>query len=345
MQTVFTQVYDKSRELIGARCLEKRWPETQLRLQAFFNADGPNPDQASVLDLVRTELNMGDAFWTGDKKGKLQSSPGASAAAIFAIAQASANPSAKLEEIVSLLKMLKHLYFVSVSGSQSIWVADGPKVYDMWVYDMFGGKSEQKIKELLLQEDEFFGEDNRKFASDSFRQGKKITADILIKLDKPDANTLSTAKKWFLADAANDRDVAALIDLLRDGFKKIAALFNSTTVIFCDDAPERKDLDDATAAIKWVGRPGNYERLLAVYISSVFKKSAKGKTFWKVALAIMHEFSHRALGLRDIKSNGKIKPGFDLFEEEAQGNARNWEMFAGDLLGIIPTEILANFSR
>lgn len=55
---VFTEVYDKSRDLLKVQCFDNRWSNIEPKIKALLAADGFSDAEAPVLDLIRSSLNQ-----------------------------------------------------------------------------------------------------------------------------------------------------------------------------------------------------------------------------------------------------------------------------------------------
>ena len=70
--------------------------------------------------------------------------------------------------------MLKHFYFVSRAGNQSIWVTDDPAAYTEWPFNVLGGNCERQIRDALMHNIEVIGAENRKLLSDAFAVAQEM---------------------------------------------------------------------------------------------------------------------------------------------------------------------------
>jgi hypothetical protein len=258
---------------------------------------------------------------------------------------------AGFQDRAALLKAMKHFYFVEAKGSQSIWVVDNPKDYAKWTYDLFAGKTKEELKPLLKKDDEAFGADYRQLMSDALQLARKWSQDIVVKLapreGDPSAATLACVKRWFHPETAKPEEVKATVTTLVDGFKKICAATNSTSVIFSDRPHKRADAS-------WNGQTyasvNKKDSMNVIYIFKLFldagAKDGKGQIgkLWLCALTVIHELSHKLAGAKDIRYDTKgLKPGSGtLTSGEPIKNADTWGYFAADLVGALPAEVFKN---
>ncbi len=325
---LFTEVYDKSTQLLKTKCFEDRWSNVEAKIKALLAAGGFSEADAPVLDLIRSSL--ADAA-----KGKAN----VAEAVANEIISLSRPKTAGYQDRAALLKTLKHIYFVMKSGNQSVWVVDHPKDYDKWSYDKFGGSANDKVKQLLQQEAETYGAGNRQMFSSALQLARKISMDVSVKLGNKDARTLEKVKKWFLDDSPKDADVTKTVATLVEGFKKISALCNTSTVIFSDRPHKRVDPDYATtkAAVN------EDDKMPVIYVFQMFldygamnRLGVRGK-LWQCAKTVIHEMSHKLMGNDDIAyGTSGIKPGTSIKVADAIKNADSWGIFALDVAGCLP---------
>jgi hypothetical protein len=326
---VFTEVYDKSRQLLQTQCFDKRWSNIEAKLKGLLDASGPDSGQADVLDLVRKSL-MDSA------KGSKNYSK-AIAQEIVALVDKSKTG---YRDRAALLKMFKHLYFVERKGKQSIWVVDHPKAYLKWCYDTLDGLSEDKVLERLERNGEAFGADRRKLFSNSLQISRKWSSDALVKLDANAARTQRVVKRWFLDGTATDADYKNVVTKLKAGFKDIAAACNSTSVIFSDRPHKRAD----KSWYKHTYASVNSNDIMSViYIYEMFYKAANSyrtsmSPLWLCAETVIHELSHKKVGTKDhaYDSDGLKPGGAGITAAQAIDNADSWGYFAVDLAGMLP---------
>lgn len=344
----FTEVYDKSRNLLTSKCFEKGWPDAQSKLQPLFAPDGPARAQFDVLRWFRVSLEAKFVWGPAGERHPRTDAQMVADAIIDICKDSIKGTSHKLADVVALVKMLKHFYHVRAIGTQSIWIVDNPKRYDKWAYDLFAGKSEGQLRDLLMSDDEFFGEANRKLIADSFEWAKKWSSDVEHRLTYADLPTREIVKRWFLSKDASDAEVQGMAHRLLSGFFDMNRLFDSNTIIFCDEPAERKDAE----LNHWAAEVDVKERLFSVTLSQGFINEltepppTRGifhhpypKLYW-AALLLIHEFSHRALNTDDTAA-GTTQPGDPFFGRtfsplEAQANAQSWANFATELVGFRP---------
>jgi ParB-like chromosome segregation protein Spo0J len=334
---VFTEVYNKSVELLKVPALDDSWKTIEANLKTLLEDDGPNAGKAKVLDDLRDQLKKA-------AKGKGV----AKTAMAEEIAKASKTGAAGYQERAALIKTMQHFHMVAKKGGQSIWVVDPPKSFVTWPYDQLAGKNETDLKTELQADTEVFGSGNRKMMSDSLQLARKWSADVQIKLSSPNAKTLEKVKRWFHAEGASDDDAKATAGTLAEGFKKIHATCNSSRVIFSDRPHLRAsgEWDNVYASVNAA------DVMPVIYIFQVFIKAGKRNALgsvpklWLCALTVVHELTHKLVRTEDIRyDDDGLKPGDSFTAEQALKNADSWAYFAADMVGALSkgtiTKVLA----
>lgn len=326
---VFTEVYEKSIELLKSPVLHEDWKELEAGMKALLQPDGPAVEKAKVLEDLRDRLRA-----AAKKAGGV--SANAKAKEIARVSQPS---KAGFQERAALLKQMRHFYLVAKKGNQSIWVVDQPKSFGQWNYDLFNGKSEVELTTSLAKGNEVFGDGNRRMMSDALQLARKWSADTEVKLSAKSVATMNVIRRWFHEDGASDVDVEATRQTLIDGFKKITAACNSGKVIFSDRPHLRAsgDYDNTYASVN-AG-----DKMAVIYIYQVFlntgKRSITGKIpkLWLCALTVIHELTHKLKSTEDIRYDYQgLKPSATFPAEKAIINADSWAYFCGDVLGSVP---------
>lgn len=324
---VFTEVYNKSVELLKSPGMDDSWKVIEANLKTLLEDDGPNAGKAKVLDDLRDQLKKAS-------KGKAV----AKTAMAEEIVKASKTGSTGYQDRAALIKTMQHFHMVAKKGGQSIWVVDPPKAFSTWPYDQLAGKNEVDLKTELAANTEVFGSGNRKMMSDSLQLARKWSADVQIKLGTPNAKTLEKVKRWFHPADASAEDVAATAATLAEGFKKIHATCNSSRVIFSDRPHLRASgtWDNVYASVN----AGDV--MPVIYIFQVFLKAGKRNALgsipklWLCALTVVHELTHKLVRTEDIRyDDDGLKPGASFTAEQALKNADSWAYFAADMVGAL----------
>lgn len=320
---VFTDVYDKAKDLLTTKSLDPDWADIEAKLKALLGDDGPDDGRAGVLKEIRDKLDA-----VGKGKGK----PAEEAAK--EILRASNPSAAGFQDRAALLKAMKHFYFVRRKGNQKIWVVDCPKDYDQWTFDLFAGKSKVELQAKLKHEREAFGSGHRTLMSNALQLARKWSSDIVVKLGTPDKSTLKIVRRWFHFGPTTDQATKKTAAILLDGFKKISALCNSTRVIFSDRPHKRAGNTNVYASVN------ARDAMPVIYIFKLFldNKGPTGK-LWLCALTIIHEISHKLIDTEDIRyDDDGLKPRLSFSKKKTINNADTWGYFAADMVGALPQE-------
>ncbi|MCK7513617.1 MAG: hypothetical protein MZV70_62735 [Desulfobacterales bacterium] len=110
---VFTDVYEKSGELVQAPALHKDWEKIGAGLKALLQPEGPAVASAAALDTLRARL---------DRAAEREASQGKARAA--EILKAAVCSEAGYQDRAALVKQMQHFYLVKKKGGQSVWVVD-----------------------------------------------------------------------------------------------------------------------------------------------------------------------------------------------------------------------------
>ena len=330
---VFTEVYNKSIELLKAPALDASWKSIEANLKALLEDDGPNVGKAQVLDDLRGQLRKAS-------KGKGV----AKTAMAEEIVKASKTAATGYQDRAALIKTMQHFHMVAKKGGQSIWVVDMPKAFSTWPYDQLAGKSQVDLKAELAADAEVFGAGNRKMMSDSLQLARKWSADVQVKLASADAKTLAKVQRWFHPEGASAKDLVATTATLAEGFKKIHATCNSSRVIFSDRPHLRTSgkWDNVYASVN------DADAMPVIYIFQVFLKAGKRNVLgavpklWLCALTVVHELSHKLVKTEDIRyDDDGLKPGDGFTAEQALKNADSWAYFAADMVDALSKGTIA----
>jgi hypothetical protein len=142
-------------------------------------------------------------------------------------------------------------------------------------------------------------------------------------------------KRWFLDEASTDTELNQALTSLADGFKKISAACNASTLLFTDYLDWRKQRNDYFGAAFRGGEGGGFP---VIYLEGAFTR-LKGNTgkLWLCAETIIHELSHHELSTEDHRYDSSgLKPGKSTLPfSKAINNADSWGYFALDLAGYL----------
>lgn len=326
----FTEVYSSLISQLQTKSLDSSWNELESDLKSLCQAGGPDATKAACLKQVRDKI---EAF------GGIQNLLHPAKVHADVILKAAKSPGAGFQKRAAMLKTFKHLYFQTKKGNQSIWVVDHPKAYGTWAFDQVDGKPAKDVDAELQHETETFGDSRRRMMSDALQLARKWVMDIVVKLANGDADTLAIVKRWFHNDTDTEAQVKATALVLKEGFKKIENVCNSTTVIFSDRPHKRVDAswnEGTFASVR------SDDAMPVIYIFQAFLNAGKRTFFgnipklWLCALTVVHELSHKMVQTEDISYDYQgLKPGASVTPAEAIKNADSWAYFGADIVGVL----------
>ncbi len=199
------------------------------------------------------------------------------------------------------------------------------------------------LRSELEKDTEVFGGANRQLMSNALQLARKWSNDVHIKLTSSDAKMIDAVKRWFHQPGATEEEVKATIAILQNGFKKIAATCNSTSVIFSDRPHLRVSgrYDDSYASVN------ANDPMPVIYIFQAFLKTGKRNRFgvipelWLCALTIVHELSHKLMGTLDLKYDYQnLRPRAGFSTDDARNNADSWGYFTAYMMGVLTQDTL-----
>jgi hypothetical protein len=327
----FTDVYSSLISQLQTKSLDSSWSELEGELKALCQEGGPDAGKAACLKKLREKIDTFSGIQNLLNPAKVHAD---------VILKASKSPGAGFQKRAAMLKTFKHFYLHIKKGNQNIWIVDHPKDYGKWAFDELEGKPAKDVDALLQSEPEAFGSSRRRMMSDSLQLARKWVMDIVVKLSNADADTLAVVKRWFHNDADSEALVKATALVLKEGFKKIENVCNSTTVIFSDRPHKRADAswnEGTFASVR------SDDTMPVIYIFQAFLNAGKRTFFgnipklWLCALTVVHELSHKMVQTEDISYDYQgLKPGgASVTAADAIKNADSWAYFGADLVGVL----------
>ncbi|WP_295456203.1 M35 family metallo-endopeptidase [uncultured Thiodictyon sp.] len=324
MIETFTDAYRKTKDIIKEQTFEAEWDKfLKNEVKDLLGDDGPNCAKASSLNKLHTDIQH--------PEGVKQTSRTVEADAILDAARQ--GEAVKLQDRAAALKTLRHLYFQSSRGAQSIWVCSLPKDYAQWPYDELRGMSAVHLKTRLAQTDEIFTSGNMKKMSVGAQDALKWCQKVLISLASAkgkDKKSRDMVSRWFADENVDEIALDSLIEKLTAGFKKIQDVCNSNQLIFSDDIVDRSTQPNLWKTTYALVRD---EKLNVIYIEKVLLGRSGTKLEW--AITIVHELSHREVKTKDhFYSESGLKPNAVSFpSDKAIENADNWGFYAANVNG------------
>lgn len=326
MIETFTDAYRKTQDVIKKETFEKDWDSfLKTKIKKLMGDDGLNDAEAASLTKLQIDIKY--------PKGAAQTSRSVEADAILEAAkQDEAN---KLQDRAAVLKFLRHVYFISKRGAQSIWVCSPPKRYANWTYDEFAGLNKVELKSRLAHKTEIFSTGNMNKMSAGTQDALAWCQKVLISLAsaknkvQKDRDLVS---RWFADENTDAAKLDEIIEKLTAGFKKIRDVCNSNQLVFSDDTVDRStqpNLWKTTYALV------HDEKLHVIYVEKVLLGRSGTKLEW--AITIVHELSHREIKTKDhFYSESGLKPNAGSFpSDKALDNADNWGFYAANVNGAL----------
>jgi hypothetical protein len=331
----FTDVYKKARDVVGNQKFSPDWNsflKDKCSLQTYIGPKGFDTAKSKAPNLLREKLAAGVKDGQGEADQLVSAATAASGGSIT--------------ERAATLKFVRHVYLVSQRGGQNVWVYAPPKADATWVYDEIMG-TPVSIKAQLDRQEEIFSLEERKWMSGALLIARKVAEDCKSKLaggllKNVKSSTKEAIKRWFMDEDCGDAELAAAVEQLLAGFKKIATACNSSTLVFTDYPDWRTKRDDYYGAAFRGGEGGGFP---IIYLEGAFTRLT-GNTgkMWLCAQTILHELSHHDLLTDDHRYDHQgLKPSKTLFPyAKAIENADSWGYFAMDLAGYLSNADRAN---
>ena len=327
MMTSFSKAYKQLRDVITEQTFQEEWEKfiwVSGKAQKLLAEDGLSLGGAELLDEIRFRLKKIEAA----KRPQAMLDACVSTEKVGSVADRAA-----------ALKMLSHLYQEMNRGGQDVWVYAPPKSYSAWIFSEIKG-GDDKIKAKLGESNEVYSSGDRAVMLSALDQARKWSHDATHKLAAADNATKAMVRRWFADDNTDDDDVTKAIEKLKDGFKSIVAVCNSSRLVFSDDPIDRlKVYNKKTGKVGWDDWAfiKSTEKMDVVYIQGAFLNAGATGKIWKCALTIVHELSHRQVRTDDIMYDYQgLKPHKKSFpHKKALKNADSWAYFATDLAGCL----------
>lgn len=243
----------------------------------------------------------------------------------------------------AVIKFLRHLYLMTMRGSQHVWLFSSPKAYAHYPSDEFWSarSSAALLKRKLADRTEQFSDKQKGDLSDGALLALNWCqkTNMVLATAKSETASMALVKKWFADDTTPTGEIETLIENLARGFKKITGTINSNLLIFTDmpslrgaTSGQDKGLLDSEAFVY----AGRHEKLPIVYVENGFFQDGanvlSGKSNW--ARIIVHEITHLDCSTDDKKyAWAGISPGTKISVADAAVNADSWAYFAADCGG------------
>jgi len=293
----------------------KEWQPLVKRLHGLMGEVGFNGGDANALVELRN-------FLATAKNGRKASEE---RALLEAVGGWSDDTNAAIEDKAkmraSALKLLRHVYMLSKSGSRAVWVVALPREFRDWPSDDINarGTTQGAARVMLASRDEIFSEEQKKqLGSATFNAlawCHRATAALAAagaaahgKGTPANNSALAVVKRWFADPAVSESELKGYIDTLQLGFKQIIAMLNRGQFVLTDWVPLRTA--SAADELSFLNSeaftfPANAEGMDVVYIERSFfvdhpGNVLKGQRNW--IRILVHELSHLVCGTEGVPS-------------------------------------------
>ena len=347
----FRSEYDAAREVLASDgSFDADWQAIVAQLAQLMGHDGFDVARADALDeLRRRATHGGDATRVDEAEGLLRAiGPGSDGGLVADAARRRA----------AALKLLRHVYLESRSGSRGVWIVALPSEFTDWPSTQFSDTAANVAgaRQLLAGRREHFDVEQRRWLGVATLQGlawcqraAMVLADARRARGDADARMQARAvvRRWFaepgLTETALDKRVATLAR----GFKDIVAALNRGRFVITDWVPLRAastGLEAEFLRTEAFAFRARSEGMDVVYVEGAFFDDIagnvlRGQANWTRIL--VHELSHLVCGTHDV-NNGHaryawsgIGPHAGYPSGETIRNADNWAFFAADCAGAL----------
>jgi hypothetical protein len=355
----FRSEYDAAREVLAsADGFDADWQAVVGQLALLMGHDGFDVARAEALDELRRRATHGaDATRVDEAEGLLRAiGPGTGGGLVADAARGRA----------AALKLLRHVYLESRSGSRGVWIVALPSEFTDWPSSQFADTAANVAgaRQLLAGRREHFDCAQRRWLGAATQQGlawcqraamvladarrprRAATPDLA---ERPDARVLARAlvRRWFAEPGLGEGALDKLVSALARGFKDIVASLNRGRFVITDWVPLRSASTGVeveflrTEAFAFRARS---EGMDVVYVEGAFFDDIagnvlRGQANWTRIL--VHELSHLVCGTHDV-NNGQtryawsgIGPHAGYPSGDTLRNADNWAFFAADCAGAL----------
>ncbi len=319
----YSEAYAKARDVFSTQQFEAGWQKffvETCRVKGLLGATGLDASCNSGLNKIRDRVAA--------EVGK-----GVASGAVILKSAQSGVAGGSLQERAAAVKMLKHTYLVQHTEGQDVWVYSPPKDHVGWIFDEIVG-SPEVIEPKLSSDVEIFSTTEREWMSSCLKIALKVCEDTRTKLSAKSDATAEIVKRWFIDPAAGDVETASAFEKLSEGFKKIAVVCGSKTLMFTDYPDWRAQRNKYFGGAMPGGEGGGFP---VIYLEGAFTRLTgnTGKQ-WLCVETIIHEFSHHEVRTRDHRYDSSgLKPSAAFPYAKAIENADSWGYFALDLAGYL----------
>ena len=352
----FRSEYDAAREVLASGdSFDADWQAIVAQLAQLMGHDGFDVARADALDELRRRATHGaDATRVDEAEGLLRAIGPATDGGLVADAA---------RRRAAALKLLRHVYLESRSGSRGVWIVALPSEFTDWPSSQFADTAANVAgaRQLLAGRREHFDGAQRRWLGAATLQGlawcqraAMVLADARrargdASTERVGARTQARAlvRRWFAEPGLSEAALDKLVTTLARGFKDIVAALNRGRFVITDWVPLRAastGLEAEFLRTEAFAFRARSEGMDVVYVEGAFFDDIagnvlRGQANWTRIL--VHELSHLVCGTHDV-NNGQVRyawsgigPHAGYASGEAIRNADNWAFFAADCAGAL----------
>ena len=348
----FRSEYDAAREaLASAEAFEPDWQPVVAQLGRLMGLDGFDVGRVDALDELRRRATHGGGVERVDEADGLLRAVGQGADGGLVGDGARRRAAA--------LKLLRHVYLETRSGSRGVWIVALPQEFTDWPSSQFADVAANVAgaRQLLAGGGEHFDVRERRWLGAATQQGlgwcqratmvladaRRLRASALVERERARA----LVWRWFVQAEVGEAVVDKVVATLARGFKDIVAALNRGRFVITDWVPlrtastglEAEFLRTEAFAFRSRGEGMDVVYVEGAFFDDVAGNVLRGQANWTRIL--VHELSHLVCGTHDVNDGQSryawagIGPHAGYPSGAAIRNADNWAFFAADCAGAL----------
>jgi hypothetical protein len=351
----FRSEYDAAREVLASGdSFDADWQAIVAQLAQLMGHDGFDVARADALDELRRRATHGaDATRVDEAEGLLRAIGPATDGGLVADAA---------RRRAAALKLLRHVYLESRSGSRGVWIVALPSEFTDWPSSQFADAANVAgARQLLAGRREHFDGAQRRWLGAATLQGlawcqraamvladaRRARGEASTERVGARAQARALVRRWFAEPGLSEAALDKLVATLARGFKDIVAALNRGRFVITDWVPLRAastGLEAEFLRTEAFAFRARSEGMDVVYVEGAFFDDIagnvlRGQANWTRIL--VHELSHLVCGTHDV-NNGQVRyawSGIGPHAGNSSGdtirNADNWAFFAADCAGAL----------
>lgn len=352
----FRSEYDAAREVLASGdSFDADWQAIVAQLAQLMGYDGFDVARADALDELRRLATHGaDATRVDEAEGLLRAIGPATDGGLVADAARGR---------AAALKLLRHVYLESRSGSRGVWIVALPSEFTDWPSSQFADTAANVAgaRQLLAGRREHFDIEQRRWLGVATLQGlawcqraamvladaRRARGDASAERAGARTQARELVRRWFAEPGLTESALDKLVATLARGFKDIVAALNRGRFVITDWVPLRAastGLEAEFLRTEAFAFRARSEGMDVVYVEGAFFDDIagnvlRGQANWTRIL--VHELSHLVCGTHDV-NNGQTRyawSGIGPHAGHPSGdtirNADNWAFFAADCAGAL----------